>query len=691
MPDGLSPLFWPVAELVAAYRRGDLSPVDVAEEAIVRIERFNPLLNAVLARLDEQARRQAKAAEQAYRDGTPGPLSGVPVSVKDTFFLAGAVTTFGSALYRNHVADHDSGVVRRLRAAGAMFTGKTNAAEFGQSGTTDNRLGEDCRNPWDLTRTTGGSSGGAVASVAAGLANVAVGADGGGSIRIPAAFTGLFGLKPTYGLVPDEDGFSAMSDFICAGPFAWRVADARVVLGVLADTGYPRRATPRGLRIAWCPRPEGRPVDPELAQVVQDAVDTLSALGHEVGEVDLELAGWQEAFGPLVLAEEGRERGHLLATAADQLSDYERVSLEAAREVTEQDIASARQRLDAYRRGRATRDRRRPAGGQAVGRVSLHRSLQRLGPAGGLDPLRFRGLAAGRPAGRGRGRQRGAAARPVRGPGGGAPLRSSGGPGAVERSAERGPGEPMSDLVQTQQAEGIATVTFGDPKRRNALSMALLAELREALEAQVEAGARAVILTGAGDCFSAGADFADIAGTVEDLAVDEAVERTVAAVEKTPAPVIAAIEGPCIGAAFDLAMACDLRVASTTAFFELPAARLGILYNPRAIARLHRTLGRQTLARLVLIGERLDGEAALAAGLVSHLAPEGRAAQEAEGLAGRAAGGAPEAVASSKRLLADLDGCDFDIEYSRQVRSNLLASTERQQALARAKAAHGLG
>jgi Asp-tRNA(Asn)/Glu-tRNA(Gln) amidotransferase A subunit family amidase len=251
MPDGLSPLFWPVAELVAAYRRGDLSPVDVAEEAIVRIERFNLLLNAVLARLDEQARRQAKAAEQAYRDGTPGPLSGVPVSVKDTFFLAGAVTTFGSALYRDHVADHDSGVVRRLRAAGAMFTGKTNAAEFGQSGTTDNRLGEDCRNPWDLTRTTGGSSGGAVASVAAGLANVAVGADGGGSIRIPAAFTGLFGLKPTYGLVPDEDGFSAMSDFICAGPFAWRVADARVVLGVLADTGYPRRATPRGLRIAW--------------------------------------------------------------------------------------------------------------------------------------------------------------------------------------------------------------------------------------------------------------------------------------------------------------------------------------------------------------------------------------------------------------------------------------------------------
>jgi enoyl-CoA hydratase/carnithine racemase len=200
-----------------------------------------------------------------------------------------------------------------------------------------------------------------------------------------------------------------------------------------------------------------------------------------------------------------------------------------------------------------------------------------------------------------------------------------------------------------------------------------------------------VILTGAGDCFSAGADLADITGTVDDIAVDEAVERTVAAVEEAPAPVIAAIEGPCIGAAFDLAMACDLRVASTTAFLELPAARLGILYNPRAIARLHGTLGRQTLARLVLIGERLDGEAALGAGLVSHLAPEGKAAQEAETLARRAADGAPDAVASSKRLLADLDGGSSDIEHWRQVRTELLASPERQQALARAKTAHGLG
>lgn len=249
----------------------------------------------------------------------------------------------------------------------------------------------------------------------------------------------------------------------------------------------------------------------------------------------------------------------------------------------------------------------------------------------------------------------------------------------------------MSDLVQAHQAEEIATVTFGDVKRRNALSMALLAELREVLKAQSETGARAVVLTGADGCFSAGADLADLKGTVDDLAVDEAVERAVAAIEEAPLPVIAAIEGPCIGAALDLALACDLRVASATAFFELPAARLGLLYNPRAIARLRRTLGRQTLARLVLIGEHLDAQEARRADLVSHVVAEGGAARKAEALARRAAGGMPEAVASSKRLLADLDGGAFDIEHWRQVRAELLASPGRRDALARAKAAHGLG
>jgi Asp-tRNA(Asn)/Glu-tRNA(Gln) amidotransferase A subunit family amidase len=196
MPDrDDSPLYWPIGRLTAAFAAGELSPVELIEEVIARIDRFDPLLHAYLGRLDAAARDQALAAETAYRDGEAGPLAGIPVSIKDTFPLAGAVTTFGSAIYADNLTESDSGVVRRLRVAGAVFPGKTNVAEFGQSATTDNLLGAEARNPWDTARTPGGSSGGAAASVAAGLAVAAIGADGGGSIRIPAGFTGLFGLK----------------------------------------------------------------------------------------------------------------------------------------------------------------------------------------------------------------------------------------------------------------------------------------------------------------------------------------------------------------------------------------------------------------------------------------------------------------------------------------------------------------
>src|SRR5690606_28447311 len=135
-----------------------------------------------------------------------GPLLGVPVAVKDVFHVGGVVSTLGSRLHEHQVAKHDSGVVRRLRAAGAMFVGKTNTPEFCQSATTDNLLGPDTGNRWDPARTAGGSSGGSAAAVAAGLASVAVGSDGGGSIRIPAAFTGAVGVKPTLGRCADEQG-----------------------------------------------------------------------------------------------------------------------------------------------------------------------------------------------------------------------------------------------------------------------------------------------------------------------------------------------------------------------------------------------------------------------------------------------------------------------------------------------------
>lgn len=357
MPEQLSvhPICWPIADLRDAYARGQLSPTEVLQDAFARLAAFNPRLNAFLCTLEELASEQATSALQAYRNGTAGPLAGIPISIKDTFDISGAVSTRGSLVFRSHVAQTDSGAVRRLRAAGAVFVGKTNTAEFGQSATTDNRLCDDCRNPWNLSCTPGGSSGGAAASVAAGIVTAALGADGGGSIRIPAAFTGLVGFKPTFGACQDEGGFPAMSEFCCPGPLAWRVADARVMLSVLAERGFTRRVVERPLRIAWCPRPEARPVDPNLADVVANAVRQLSVLGHEVEEVDVPLAGWNQAFAPLVLEEEGRLRGHLLQNYRDMLTDYELASLEAAASLDVAAVAGAREqhktfqaRLDAF-------------------------------------------------------------------------------------------------------------------------------------------------------------------------------------------------------------------------------------------------------------------------------------------------------------------------------------------------------
>lgn len=346
MPD-TSPLAWPVADLISAYRTGELSPVEVAQASLDAISAIDGELHAFVTVDPAMTLAQAEAAATRYRDGNPGPLDGVPVSVKDAFHLRGLPTTLGSLHHRNDVSVSDSGVVARLRAAGAVFTGKTNTAEFGQSATTDNLLGPDTGNPWDPTRTAGGSSGGAAASVAAGMVNLAVGSDGGGSIRIPAAFCGLFGLKPTRGRCPDEGGFRAMTDFVSPGPLAWRAADARPMLEVLARRNYPRRQL-RPLLVGYCARPEGRAVHSEIVAATDRAAKLLEQIGHRVEAVDLPITGWNDVFGPLVLEDEARERGHLLADP-DLLTEYERRSLIAAQRLDPADVERARRELPVYR------------------------------------------------------------------------------------------------------------------------------------------------------------------------------------------------------------------------------------------------------------------------------------------------------------------------------------------------------
>ena len=181
--------FASATELVRLIAAREVSVVELTELFYRRIDELNPRLNAYLALCPDQSLAQARAAGEAVQRGDRlGPLHGIPISIKDLELTQGVTTTMGSRVFRERTPDIDSAVVERVRKAGAIILGKTNTPEFGLSGTTENMLGDPCRNPWDTQRTSGGSSGGAAAALASGLCTLATGSDGGGSIRIPASF-----------------------------------------------------------------------------------------------------------------------------------------------------------------------------------------------------------------------------------------------------------------------------------------------------------------------------------------------------------------------------------------------------------------------------------------------------------------------------------------------------------------------
>jgi aspartyl-tRNA(Asn)/glutamyl-tRNA(Gln) amidotransferase subunit A len=306
---------WSAARVAAAVRRREVSPVEVVDAVLDRIARLGPRLNAFAATAADQAREAARRAEAAVaRGGALGPLHGVPVSVKDTLDVAGLRTTMGSHLHAGDPpAAADAAAVARLRAAGAIVVGKTTTPEYAHRGTTDSPLLGVTPNPWVPGHTAGGSSGGAAVAVAAGLGPVALGTDEGGSIRIPAAFCGVVGLKPTFGLVPRVPvGVAELLTHL--GPLARTVEDAALVLGVLAGRddrdGYslpgPAAAEladvrgPLGRpRVAFSPRLGYAAVDPEVLAPVTAAVRALEGLGWPVEEADPgfeDPAGIQDAF-----------------------------------------------------------------------------------------------------------------------------------------------------------------------------------------------------------------------------------------------------------------------------------------------------------------------------------------------------------------------------------------------------------
>jgi 2-(1,2-epoxy-1,2-dihydrophenyl)acetyl-CoA isomerase len=241
----------------------------------------------------------------------------------------------------------------------------------------------------------------------------------------------------------------------------------------------------------------------------------------------------------------------------------------------------------------------------------------------------------------------------------------------------------VPETVLVTSEAGLAVVTLSRPGKRNALSASLLAELTGKLGGPAVRESRAVILRGAGGCFSAGADLAELDGTARDLAMGEAIARAAGALRDLPVPVVAAIEGPCMGGAVELALACDLRVASQTARFEIPAVRLGILYRPQAYAEMAAALPADTLTRLALLGERMDAAGALRAGLVSVVVPTGQAHEEAARRLGGLPGPGSAAVTLTKRLLHDIALGRFDAAAWAGSRQELLAPPGRKAALDR--------
>ncbi len=349
------------ADLARAYRRGDTDPLAVFDAVMARIAAVNPQLNAIIE-FNPDARADAERSAQRIARGAPlGLLDGVPVSIKDSILMAGLPCRWGSRRYADFVPPADELPVARLRAAGAVLLGKTNVPEFTLEGFTTNPLFGTTRNPWDTRLTPGGSSGGAVAAVASGCGPLALGTDGGGSIRRPAAHAGLVGLKPSIGRVARGPSLPAtLLDMEVIGPMARTVKDITLAMSVigqpaLADRRSQLAADPRPphrpLRLRYVRRLGDAPVDPAILASTDAAARALAALGIEVDEGPLPVDP-----APIVeiwptLGQTGAAYAASTRPGRDEdLGPSIRAMVEAGRAIPASAYAAAIARIEAFRR-----------------------------------------------------------------------------------------------------------------------------------------------------------------------------------------------------------------------------------------------------------------------------------------------------------------------------------------------------
>lgn len=310
--------FMPAWEIAEAIKRQDLTAVEITEKFIERIEKVNPLINAYCVTTFDMAREQAKKADDAVKKGEKtGLLHGIPTSIKDLIELKGVKTTFGSKIHEDYVPEVDEVVITRLKDAGAVILGKTNTPEFGHEFRTTNLVYGTTFNPWNLEKTCGGSSGGAAAAAASGISPLALGSDGGGSIRTPSSFCGLFGLKPTFGRIPrfprQSHAWITLDHY---GPITRYVKDAALMLDVMqgnhdADMYSIQKTVdshfqlvdekPKKLKIGYTLSLSFvKALDPEVREAVLNSVSKFEKFDWDVEEAVFKLRNADMQYSTLV-------------------------------------------------------------------------------------------------------------------------------------------------------------------------------------------------------------------------------------------------------------------------------------------------------------------------------------------------------------------------------------------------------
>lgn len=361
-------------DLAAALAAGRLSARELLDACLARIARLNPHVNALCTLAVDEALTEARRLDDALAVGGPvGPLHGLPVGIKDLVPTAGIRTTFGSPIFANHVPAEDALVVQRLRAAGAIVVAKTNTPEFGAGSQTFNTVFGATRNPYDLSKTCGGSSGGSAVALACGMLPLADGTDLGGSLRNPASFNNVVGLRPSLGRVPEWPARNAWQALNVHGPMGRTAADVALALSVMAGPdarspftgGSAGDVAPgsldrdwRGVRVAWTPDLGGYPVDPVVIDVCQRAVAALEGVGCHIDIACPDLDGADETFQVLRAAYFAAEHAHHLDRHRHLLKETVVWNIEQGLALSASDVAAAQTRRTAlYHRVRAFLER----------------------------------------------------------------------------------------------------------------------------------------------------------------------------------------------------------------------------------------------------------------------------------------------------------------------------------------------